>query len=118
MILFASDENFDGKIIRGLRRIEPTVDIVRVQDTALYQKQDPLVLEWAATEGRILLTHDVRTMPKYAYERVDKGLPMSGVFIISDQLPAGLVIDELLLLHGASEPAEWENRVIHLPVLK
>lgn len=118
MIRFAADENFNGKIIRGLQRRQPDIDIVRIQDTELYQKPDPHVLEWIAKERRILITHDERTIPKYAYARVDKGESMPGVFIVNDQLPVGLVIDELLLINGASDPAEWQNRVVHLPIFK
>lgn len=32
---FAADENFDGRIVRGLLRIFPDLDLIRVQDTTL-----------------------------------------------------------------------------------
>jgi hypothetical protein len=35
----------------------------------------------------VLLTHDVRTITKYAYERIDAGLPMPGVFEIKRTVP-------------------------------
>lgn len=63
-----ADENFDNNIIRGLLRRNPDIDIVRVQDVGLSGKDDPTVLEWAAQENRILLTHDVATITHYAYE--------------------------------------------------
>jgi hypothetical protein len=62
---FAADENFDGRILTGLHRRLPTLDIIRVQDPAIYQLPDQL-----AHEGCILLTHDVRTMPGFVYKRV------------------------------------------------
>lgn len=80
MLKLAADENFNGKIIRGLLRRNPNIDIIRIQDTEIYQADDPIVLEWAAQEGRILLTHDARTISHYAGERVAAGLPMPGVF--------------------------------------
>lgn len=70
MLKFLADENFDNTIVRGLFRRNPTLDIVRVQDVGLSGKDDPTVLEWAAQEGRILLTHDVATITRYAYDRV------------------------------------------------
>lgn len=63
---FAADENFHNDILRGLQRRQPDLDIVRIQDTEIYQSDDAKVLEWVAQEGRILLTHDVRTMPNHA----------------------------------------------------
>jgi hypothetical protein len=75
---FLTDENFNNPILHGLLDAEPSLDILRVQDTEVYQADDPTVLEWASKEGRILLTHDVRTMPKYVYERVVAGLSVPG----------------------------------------
>jgi uncharacterized protein with PIN domain len=74
MIRFLLDENFNGKIVRGLRARRPDVDMIRVQDTELSGADDPAVLEWAARQGRILLTHDLDTMTKYANERLAQGL--------------------------------------------
>lgn len=76
---FAADENFDGKILKKLRLLFPDLDVVRVQDTEMYQQPDPAVLEWAAQENRIILTHDVQTLVGDAYARVEQGLPMAGV---------------------------------------
>jgi predicted nuclease of predicted toxin-antitoxin system len=66
MIRLAADENFNNDIVRGVMRRNPDVDIVRVQDAGLSGADDPTVLEWAAQEGRVLLTNDVATMTKYA----------------------------------------------------
>ncbi len=70
MLRFAADENFNNDIVRGLRRRKPDLDILRVQEAGLSGAVDPDVLEWAAREGRVLLTHDVATMTRYAYERL------------------------------------------------
>ncbi|MEG4913169.1 DUF5615 family PIN-like protein [Microcoleus sp. B13-B4] len=51
-----------------MRRL-PELDIVRVQDVGLIHTDDPDILEWAANEGRILLTPDVATITMYAYEQ-------------------------------------------------
>ncbi len=55
MLRLAADENFDGRIVRGLLRLLPNLDLVRVQDTALAEAQDEAVLEWAAREERLVL---------------------------------------------------------------
>jgi predicted nuclease of predicted toxin-antitoxin system len=87
MLRLVSDENFNGEVVRGLFRRQPDLDLVRVQDVGLAGVDDPDVLEWAAREGRILLTHDRSTMPDFAAERVRAGLPMPGVFVVNDRLP-------------------------------
>lgn len=113
---FLADENFNNYILRGVQREHPDFDVIRVQDTEVWQADDPKVLEWAAQEGRILLTHDVRTMTKYAYERVLAGLPMPGVIEIKRRLPIGQAVKELLIVVGASEECEWVSQVSYLPI--
>lgn len=115
-IKFAADENFNNAILRGLRRHKPKIDIIRIQDTSIYQADDDVVLEWCATEKRVLLTHDVKTMPKYVYERIEAEKVVSGVFLISDGMAIGQVIEELLLIIEVSDPKEWENIILYFPI--
>jgi predicted nuclease of predicted toxin-antitoxin system len=67
MIKLLADENFNNNIIRGLQRIKSNIDIMRVQDIGLAGSHDIEILEWAAKNKRVLLTHDVTTITKYAY---------------------------------------------------
>ena len=78
MLRLATDEDFNNRIVRGLLRREPDLDILRVQDAGLAGRSDEEVLAWAASEGRILITHDVTTMKQTAYDRIAAGLPMPG----------------------------------------
>ncbi len=66
-----------------------------VQETKLKGLRDPLLLAWAAENQRILVTHDVNTIPRYAYERVRAGQPMPGVIVIPEDLAVGKAIEEL-----------------------
>jgi Domain of unknown function (DUF5615) len=116
MLRLVSDENFNGDIVRGLLLRRPDLDIVRVQDVGLVGADDPDILEWAASEGRIPLTHDRKTVPRFAYGRARAGLPMAGVFVLSGRLPVGESIDELLLVAECSRPEEWTDRVEYLPL--
>jgi hypothetical protein len=90
--------------------------VVRVQDVGLTGSDDLTVLEWAAHEGRVVLTHDQKTVPKYAYERVEAGLPMSGVFVGDIYLNVQRAIEDLLLITEYSEAQEWEGQVRYLPL--
>jgi hypothetical protein len=113
---FLTDEDFDNDILRGLTREVPEVDVVRVQDVSLAEAPDPQILEWAAREGRVLLTHDVSTMQAYAYERINVGLPLPGVFLVQQRSPIGQVIGDLALLAECSLEGEWEGRVCRIPL--
>jgi predicted nuclease of predicted toxin-antitoxin system len=116
MLQLATDENFNGDIVRGLLFRLPDVNLVRVQDVGLEGAIDPVVLAWAAQNQRIVVTHDRATLPAFAFERVVAGEPMPGVFIINDRLPVGRAIEELVLVTTCSEASEWEGRVLYLPL--
>jgi hypothetical protein len=116
MIRLLSDENFNGDIVRGLFRRHPQLDLVRVQDVGLMQTPDTDILDWAAGQGRVLLSHDISTVPPTAYQRVTDGKPMPGVFIVPERLPIGQAIDEILFLSLDVEPDEWSNQVLYLPL--
>lgn len=117
MLRLAADENFNNIIVRGLLRRRPDLDIVRVQDVGLSGASDPIVLEWAADHGRILLTHDAATITRYAYARIAAGRSMPGVFEANRNAPIGPVIEDILLLVECSFSNEWENRILYLPLI-
>ena len=62
------------------------------------------------------VSHDRATLPDYAYSRVLKGSSMPGVLIISDRFPVGEMIDHVLLLVECSVQAEWNGRIVFLPI--
>jgi hypothetical protein len=112
----ATDEDFNNRILRGVLRRNPGLDIVRAQDAGLRGRGDDEVIEWAAMEGRVLLTHDVATMRQFAEERIAAGLPMPGVFELAQDVPIGLAIEDILLLAECSLEGEWEGQIRFLPL--
>ena len=116
MVRFLADENFNNQIVRGVLRQNLDIDIVRVQDVGLSGADDPTVLNWAAQQGRVLLTHDVATMITFAYNRIEAGLSMPGVFEVNRRVSVGLAIEEIILIAECSIEGEWEGQVRFLPL--
>ncbi len=116
MIRFVADENFNHTITRGLKNRQPDIDIVRVQDAGLSGASDETVLEWAAREGRVLLTHDVKTVTRYAYQRVRSRKPMPGVVEVNRRLSIAVAVEEVLLLAECCLPTELEAQVLYVPL--
>jgi hypothetical protein len=106
----------DGGILRGLRRREPAIDLLRSQDFLPHGTPDPLVLEWAAQAGRILLTNDRNTMVGYAYERVAAGLFMPGLVVTTNDQPIGGAIEDVRVIAECMSEAEIGGRIIFLPL--
>lgn len=116
MLRLAADENFNNDIVRALRRRMPELDIIRVQDVGLSGADDPNVLDWAAREGRVLLSHDVSTMSDFAYGRVGRGEAMPGVFVLGREVQIGQAVEDIALLTECSLEGEWEGQVNYLPL--
>ena len=116
MLSLLSDENFNGDIVRGLFLRQPQLDLCRVQDVGLQKLDDPVILEWATINNRILLAHDRATMPDFAYERLSSGKSMAGIFVVNDRMLVRQAIDELLLLVECSKQMEWKGIVLYLPL--
>lgn len=116
MLRLLADENFNGDIVRGLLLRRPDLDIVRVQDVGLAALSDAAILSWAATNDRIVVTHDRATLPDEAHRRVADGESMAGVFLVNDRFAVGQAIQQILLIVECSDQQDWKQCVIHLPL--
>lgn len=116
MLRLAADENFNNSIVRALKNRIPNLDIVRIQDAGLAGVDDETILEWAAVEKRILLTHDVSTITHFAYQRIQTNRFMPGVFEIGCFVPITQLLDDMVLLCTCSHENEWNNQILYLPL--
>lgn len=113
---FLVDHDFNEHIIRGARRLQQAVEFLHVRDVALADAADTDVLEYAAAEGWIVLSHDVNTMTAAASTRLATGRPMRGLFLVHQRSPIASIIEELLLIWSASEAEEWAGQIRFLPL--
>ena len=114
-VRFIADYDLNGEILDGLVRREPSIDFLSGFEAGLQGVPDPDVLEKAADEGRVLVTHDRRTMPHHFGEFIPHR-QSPGVFILPQRVEIGAAIDELLLIWSASDSDEWTNRILYLPL--
>ena len=112
MFLLARDADVNGEIIRGLRRRVPEIDLVRVQDALPEGTPDPEVLAWAASENRILLTNDRKTMVGFAFQRVAAGDSIPGVIATTAEQSVGSAIDDILLIGEFMPEEEMRDQIV------
>lgn len=79
------------------------------------ESEDPALLELAAQQDRILITHDRHTMTHHFWERLAAGNSSPGLFVVPQQSAIGAIIESLLVVWSASQAEEWRNRVEYLP---
>lgn len=114
---FQADADLNKAIITATKRLEPLIDFQSAVDAQLAGLSDLEVLRVAAREGRILVSHDRRTM-QHAFAEFMMHQDSPGLFIVSQRQPIINVADELLLIWFASEAEEWINALRTIPLPK
>ena len=92
------------------------MDFKSAASAKLRGKSDLLVLDVAAREGRILVTQDIRTMPCHFAAFLQQGSHSPGVILIPQATLAAAAIDSLLLIWAGTEPGEWADRIVKIPL--
>ncbi len=101
------DEDVHPTLARILR--ERGFDVLTAADVGMLGKSDPEQLEFAATHGRALLTHNVRDYVRLAQQYAEQKRAHAGI-IVSDQLPLRELLRRTLKLLAALSAEEMVNR--------
>ena len=114
-IRFQADADLNQIIVKATLRLEPSIDFQTAPSAGLAGLDDLDVLKLAAEQGRILVSHDRRTMPAH-FGRFIKTANSPGLLIVSRKLPVARVAEDLFLIWPASQPGDWVNRIRSLPL--
>lgn len=114
-IRFQADADLSESIVWAVRREEPTIDFQTANEANLEGLGDDIVLALAASENRILLSHDRKTMPYHFGDFIQHQIS-PGVFIIRKRFEMSKVVDDIILVWSASEPDEWTNIISQIPL--
>jgi len=109
-----ADADLNHAIVAGVVRRNGHIDFKRAAEVPLEGLDDLAVLALAAQEGRVLVSHDVATIPVHLREFV-RASASPGVIMIPQQMSIGMAIESLLLICEACDPADLKNRVCLLP---
>jgi Domain of unknown function (DUF5615) len=102
-------------IVLATARREPSIDFQTAGAAGLAARNDQEVLEVAARDGRLLVTHDQKTMPRHFAEFIAR-TTSPGLLVIPQHLSVAIVVEDLRLIWSITEAAEWNNRVSFLPL--
>ena len=96
-VRFLADADLNKAIVNGVLRREPSVDFLSAHAAGLRGMKDDQVLKLAAESQRVLVSHDVGTMPAHFRALREAGNHSAGVFLIPQILDIGTASDELVL---------------------
>lgn len=114
VIRFQADADLRQAIVTGVIRREPNLDFRSANEAWLEGIKDPEVLALAAQDGRVLVTHDRKTMPS-EFGQFITSQTSSGVLVLSQNLPISDAIDAIILVWEASTAEEWTNQIMTFP---
>lgn len=114
-VRFQADNDFNRIILHAFLRREPALDVQTAIAAGLTGRPDPDVLAIAAGEGRVLLTHDKRTIPQHFADFISTQ-SSPGVFIVVQKANLNAIVEDLLLIWSASDAEEWVNCICVLPL--
>ena len=84
-------------ILHAVVRRAPAVDFQTAAAAGLEDLRDPEMLALAARDGRVLVTHDQKTMPRH-FAAFVATTTSPGVLIIPQRLPIATAVEDLLLM--------------------
>jgi len=110
-----ADEDLNQTIVLAAIRREPAIDFLSAMQAGLKGFKDREVLALAAHADRILVSHDVKTMPRHFADFIQTAMS-PGVILVPQHLPVATAVEEIILLWSVTEPSEWVNRIAWLPL--
>jgi hypothetical protein len=111
---FQADNDLDQRIVTAVKRLESSIDFQTAPAIGLHRVADPDVLALTAQEGRVLVSHDRRTLPDHFRDFI-ASQTSPGVIIVSQKLSIGRAAELLHLLWAATEAEEYTNIIYDLP---
>ena len=90
--------------------------MTRLREVELAQAPDAVVLEYAAHEGFVVVSHDINTMRAAAVARIHSGQEMAGLLLVHQRSSISQTIEDLILIGFASDSAEWAGQFQFLPL--
>jgi predicted nuclease of predicted toxin-antitoxin system len=114
-VRFQADADLNQTIVLATVRREPGIDFQSAVQADLKDLKDLEVLALAANAGRLLVTHDIKTMPGHFAEFIQTATS-PGVLLVPQHLPVAAVVEEIILLWSVTDPEEWVNRIARIPL--
>lgn len=116
-IRFQADNDLKRIIVDATLRREPRIDFQTALAARLDGLDDEAVLRLAASQSRILISHDKRTMPKALAAFVASGGQSPGVLLVIPQsAPIRDVVETMILIWADDHAKDWENLVFKIPL--
>jgi hypothetical protein len=110
-----ADADLHPGIVSGISARNPEIDFTVSRFVLPERAPDPEVLAFAAGDGRVVVSHDVNTMPGH-FREFTRARVSPGLIFIPQRLGIGAAIEELQLVWECADAEDLLNRVLFLPL--
>jgi hypothetical protein len=112
------DEHIAPAYRAQLLRAAPGLEVWIVGDPGAPPRGtlDPGILAWCEEHSFMLVTNNRKSMPRHLADHLALGRHVAGIFVIDPALPIGELLDELVLIAGASAEEEYRDLILYLPL--
>jgi len=117
-ICFLLDEHVPLIIQAALEQVTSEVRVYAVGDGTAPTKgaTDPDILAWIEAHGCMLITNNRATMPVHLHAHLTRGQHVPGIVQLPRRMNVSVMVDDLLLIWGASGPDEFQDQIVYLPL--
>jgi hypothetical protein len=113
---FLADADLNGAIVSGVIRRSTHLNFKRAEEVPLEGLGDDVVLAIAAEDGRVLVSHDVSTMPDQ-FREYTRHRASPGVILVPQELSIGRAIENILFISEACDDHDLANSLCLVPSL-
>lgn len=112
------DEHIDPILRREILRAAPALEVWIIGDPGAppHGTLDPDILVWCEDNSFCLVTNNRKSMPRHLADHLGRGRHVPGIFVVGLTMTLGHLIDELVLIAGASDDNEYRDLMLYLPL--
>jgi len=117
-VCFLLDEHVPLIIQAQLEQMNPGMRVYAISDGVALPKgtPDPDILRWIEARGCMLVTNNRATMPVHLQAHLAQDRHVPGIVQLPRRMNVGAILDDLLLIWGASLPGEFQDQIVYLPL--
>ncbi|RKU31428.1 hypothetical protein C6499_04435 [Candidatus Poribacteria bacterium] len=97
---------------------DPSVTVWMIGDEGAPSRStsDPEILKWCEHNNFNLITNNRGSMPQHLEDHLAAGHHVPGIFMINLKVSIGLIIEDLILIAGASHEDEYIDQIVYVPL--
>ena len=117
MRLYLLDEHIPPVYRTQLIYHDPSLTVWMIGDEGAPVRgtPDPEILRWCEQNHFSLITNNRKSIPQHLADHLAAGYHVPGIFTIDLNMPIGMVLEDLILIAGASNEDEFLDRIAYIP---